>query len=314
MRGFEKRRGVAEPGSIPAALDIFRNEVRFYREIAPVVGVRVPICHAAEITGDGTFLALEDLSAWPEGGDPVDVAVTLSTLHDRWRGGTGRWPWLRPVGAAAGLVGALYDEVWPGIATRPALSRRVRELGDRLVGRAAAAEAALSGMLPLTICHGDACARNVRTGPGGEIALLDWEDVSAAPGVLDLAWLLTSSTEPERWDETIAAYGPAEELSAALPGAVVQGLLSFASAAEATEEPRPARATGRPEPDGATDRRKSGGATERRKSGGTTEGPKSGGATERPEPVDECDAAAVEAELLAWGRRLDAAAARLQQR
>lgn len=39
---------------------------------------------------------------------------------------------------------------------------------------------------PLTLVHGDASVQNMRTGPGGEVALLDWEDVSAAPGVLDL--------------------------------------------------------------------------------------------------------------------------------
>ena len=40
-----------------------------------------------------------------------------------------------------------------------------------------------------------------------EIALLDWEDVSAAPGIADLGWLLVSSVAPARWDEVIAAYG-----------------------------------------------------------------------------------------------------------
>ena len=67
----------------------------------------------------------------------------------------------------------------------------------------------------------------MRTGPGGEVALLDWEDVSAAPGAVDLAWLLVSSVEPARWDEVIAAYGPAPDLACALPAIAVQGLLSL---------------------------------------------------------------------------------------
>jgi hypothetical protein len=40
MHGHVKRRGLPAPGSIPEALDMFRSEVRFYREIAPVIGVR----------------------------------------------------------------------------------------------------------------------------------------------------------------------------------------------------------------------------------------------------------------------------------
>lgn len=60
MRTFEKRRVPAKAGSIPEALDMFRAEVRFYREIAPVVGVRVPVCITAEDTSEGTRLLLED--------------------------------------------------------------------------------------------------------------------------------------------------------------------------------------------------------------------------------------------------------------
>src|SRR5438270_306774 len=88
---------------------------------------------------------------------------------------------------------------------------------------------AAPGSIPavLGMFHGDAQSRNMRTGPAGEVALLDWEDVSAAPGVLDLAWLLTSSTDPARWDEVIDAYGPAAGLHHALPAVIVQGLLSL---------------------------------------------------------------------------------------
>ena len=74
------------------------------------------------------------------------------------------------------------------------------------------------------------------------MALLDWEDVSAAPGLLDLAWLLTSSTEPERWDEVIAAYGPPEGLHHALPAVIVQGLL-------VTDEPQARPISGSRRPD-----------------------------------------------------------------
>jgi hypothetical protein len=56
------------------------------------------------------------------------------------------------------------------------------------------------------------------------VALLDWEDVSAAPGVLDPSWLLTASVDPGWWDEAIAAYGSASGLDRVLPAVMVQGL------------------------------------------------------------------------------------------
>jgi aminoglycoside phosphotransferase (APT) family kinase protein len=72
----------------------------------------------------------------------------------------------------------------------------------------------------------------------GEVALLDWEDVSAGPGILDLAWLLVSSTDPGRWTEATAAYGSDRGLTAVLPGAVIQALLRLADTAVDSPEAR----------------------------------------------------------------------------
>ncbi|HEY1915486.1 MAG TPA: phosphotransferase [Streptosporangiaceae bacterium] len=234
---YVKRRNPPGPGSITAALDSFRAEVRFYREIAPVVGVRVPTCYAAEASEDGTMLALEDLSAWRPGAEPVAAARLLSELHRRWEGrASSQWPWLRPIGAAVELVEELFDQVWPALASRPDLTAEVRSLGTRLVGRVAESELRIGELAPLTLVHGDASLRNMRTGPDGGVALLDWEDVSAAPGVLDLAWLLLSSVEPTQWDTAIAAYGTAEGLAEVLPAIAVQGLLSLADTGPGSAE------------------------------------------------------------------------------
>lgn len=46
MGSYVKRRELPVPGSVPDALQMFRTEVRFYREVAAVVGIRVPPCHA----------------------------------------------------------------------------------------------------------------------------------------------------------------------------------------------------------------------------------------------------------------------------
>jgi hypothetical protein len=114
MTVFVKQRGIATPGSIAEALDIFGSEVRFYREIAPTIGVRVPACYRAEESADGTLLELEDLSSWTLGADPESAAEFFRDLHTRWSGKAGqRWPWLRPIGAAANLVENLYDKAPP---------------------------------------------------------------------------------------------------------------------------------------------------------------------------------------------------------
>lgn len=239
MPPFVKRRAPAAPGSIPAVLGMFTGEVRFYREIASLLGVRVPACYTAEDTADGTLLVLEDLSGWAPGADPAAAARVLSGMHHRWSGaGPVRWPWLRPVGAAIDLVEELYGQTWPHLVQRGDLPRPVAAFSEALLGRVIDAERAILDAGPLTIVHGDAQARNMRTGPAGEVALLDWEDVSAAPGLLDLAWLLTSSTDPDRWDEVIDAYGPAEGLHHVLPAVIVQGLLSLTGEPPGSPEAR----------------------------------------------------------------------------
>lgn len=236
---FVKRRDPARPGSIPDVLQMWVSEVRFYREIAPVVGVRVPQCYLAEESGGATLLHLEDLSGWRLGADPADAARTLATLHERWQGeAAARWPWLRRPGAAVDLVGALYDETWPALAARADLRLATRSLGERLVGCVAEAEADLATAGAATLVHGDASSQNMRTSASGEVALLDWEDVGAAPGVADLAWLLVSSVEPEQWDAAVDAYGHdrAERVDHALPAAAVQGFLTLDGHDEGSEQ------------------------------------------------------------------------------
>jgi Ser/Thr protein kinase RdoA (MazF antagonist) len=223
---FEKRRDPAPPGSIPDVLDMWVSEVRFYREIARAIDVRVPELLGSTIAADGgTRLVLEDLSAWSPGGDSVSVARVLRSLHAAWMGtAQARWPWLRLAGAAAELIGTAFDRAWPALAARGDLTPAVRAVGEGLVGHVVEAELAEAGAGPLTLCHGDACLGNVFTSPSGEIALVDWEDVRCGPGASDLAWLLVSSVAPHRWDAVIEAYGSSVGLREALPASMAQEL------------------------------------------------------------------------------------------
>lgn len=215
---------------------MFESEVRFYREIAPVVGVRVPACVEATQDEGGTLLRLEDLSSWSAGADPVAVAGELKLLHRRWEAtALDRWPWLRRPGTAADLIGDAYDRAWQQVRSRQDLDARVRSLGQSLVGEVEAAEHAEGTAGPLTLCHGDTSVDNLATGPSGEIAFLDWEDVRWAAGVTDLAWLLVSSVQPDAWDAVINVYGDAD-LEAVLPSVAAQGFFALSERSEGSPE------------------------------------------------------------------------------
>ncbi|TDD44843.1 hypothetical protein E1263_39905 [Kribbella antibiotica] len=237
MANYIKRRAPEVAGSLAAELQMAASEVRFYREIAPEIGVRVPECYRAELTDEGSLLELEDLSAWRPGAEPAAAASLLRSMHDQWTGRAHvRWPWLRGISAGDELVARLYDGAWPKLAARSDMSAPVREFGARLVGKVRQVEAQLLNAGPLTLAHGDASGPNLRTAPDGEIALLDWEDVSAAPGVMDLTWHLVSSVEPARWSEALDAYGPSDGLLETLPSSMVQGYLSMSDWPEGSAE------------------------------------------------------------------------------
>lgn len=198
-----KRREAAVVGSIPDRLQMFTREVRFYREIAESVGVRVPGCLQATANHDGsTYLELEDLSAWQPGADPTAGAEVLRRLHSRWQGrALERWPWL-PRPDVSDLVEDLFTAQWPKTRQRRDLTPAARDLGDRLLGRVAEAERDADTAGPKTLLHGDPSEANMRTSPGGVVALLDW-------------------------DATIDAYGDSTGLTHTLPAVAVQAFLSL---------------------------------------------------------------------------------------
>ena len=68
-------------------------------------------------------------------GDPIGRPPEFPAVTSDTRGyprsvqavrDTFRWPWLRPVGAAADLVGDLFTRVWPQLAARAELTAPVR--------------------------------------------------------------------------------------------------------------------------------------------------------------------------------------------
>lgn len=237
VQGFVKERAHPEPGSIPDLLQMFEHELRFYREVAADVGLRVPECYGAEQSRHGFRLVLEDLSSWREGGDPLCVARMLSQMHRRWEGkAERRWPWLRRSGRAADVISDLYARVWSEMEERQDLSPSARQFGSSLARRVTALERDEALTARPTLIHGDASLRNTRTAPDGVVAFVDWEDVRSASGLVDLAWLLVSSVEPGQWPDVTAAYGTdGEELATVMAAAGVQGVFSLSHHQEGSE-------------------------------------------------------------------------------
>lgn len=58
----------------------------------------------------------------------------------------------------------------------------------------------------------------------------------AALGVLDLAWWLVSSVEPERWSEAVDAYGTSLGLVEVMPSTMVQGYVSMSDLPDGSED------------------------------------------------------------------------------
>jgi thiamine kinase-like enzyme len=213
-------------------------EARFYRDLSPEVPVRVPMAWYAEFEGDGKgendryVMVLEDLGAsgcrFPTREDAdieartYDIIENLARLHAKyWQstrfGARGDLSWV-PHGTASGDGGAHFVQM------------AIDNLTDRLPdGFAKVAETYITHAQDIlgwyragesTFVHGDPHLGNLfvdgedpkRTG------FLDWAVISNAPGMRDVAYVLSASTTTElrrtheqaliaRYREVLAEHG-----------------------------------------------------------------------------------------------------------
>lgn len=203
------------------------REVRFYRDLAPRIALRVPVPHVAEIdhaTGefvlvlehlDGPATALADVL---QGIDP-DLALVavrdLAALHARFEDPSARLsgaPWLRPSGRSSDYGARLLRE---------GIDDPVAPLGDGFVAvaehyirhRDQLQDAWEEG--PATVLHGDPHVGNVFVARGdpGEDARLGfyaWGLMVVGSPLRDISYLLTMCLSPaNRADherELLSAY------------------------------------------------------------------------------------------------------------
>ncbi len=190
-----------------AATGMGAREVRFYRDLAPTLHLRVPeVYGAADDPSDGAFVVLmEDLVASgcrvPDGTvgfgpDAVAGALEgLAELHARFAPAAARASvadWIRP-NRDPGTYGA--------VRLQEALDRHRGRISDdfaTIAGWYVADPLALQQVWhggPVTVVHGDAHLGNCFT-DGDRIGFLDWGIVQQAPAMRDVSYLLTMAMDP----------------------------------------------------------------------------------------------------------------------
>jgi hypothetical protein len=183
----------------------YEIEAGFYRDLAPTLPVRRPVCHHAVYdrdTGAYTVL-LEDLSPGRPadqlvgcGADEIANAVKeLAKLHGPPWGDSklAAVPWMpRHDGPSAAHMASLVATV---------RARFLRHFGDRLLPDVAALVNRFTPHVahylcerpgPRTVVHGDFRADNLVI-DGRRVTVLDWQTVANEPGVTDLSYLLGAS-------------------------------------------------------------------------------------------------------------------------
>jgi hypothetical protein len=181
------------------AMGVYEAEVRFYRELAPTVGVRSPRLYAGEVDpATGRFtLAIEDLAGFGTVGDMIaggTVAQASSALAALAQLQAGRWcdpalrelPWLADLNRTRMLFAAVEPALEPFLARfGPRLEPEQIALLERTAPLAMGwAERFLAG--PAVVVHGDYRMDNLMFPPaGGAAAVLDWQVVRLGPPLVD---------------------------------------------------------------------------------------------------------------------------------
>jgi aminoglycoside/choline kinase family phosphotransferase len=202
-----------EPGNrmIGQMMRLWEREHRFYAELAPRVGVRVPAVFAnlGDAESGSYALVLEDLAGMTANdqvsGASIEQATTvvdqLAALHSAW------WDspeladlhWMPDLhDPMINSVTVLFDAGWPAFRDRywGRLPERVFGWAERFV---TTVPEWLEGYAdePMTVIHGDARLDNMFFGDDGSLALVDWQMAMRAPGNSDLVYFVATNLTPE---------------------------------------------------------------------------------------------------------------------
>jgi hypothetical protein len=196
-----------------SSLDGYAREVRFYRDLAPEIGVGTPRCYFAhhDRAARECCLLLEDLAP----AESVDrdhgysleqaqqVLEQLAAMHARHWNQVEHLEWLQVDAALFANLRAGFMKGLPGLVERyrtqyPTLVRVAQQFvlffeGDEVLKEA--------HRPPLTLAHGDIHVDNIflPSTRGGRFAIIDWQSLAVSRfGTNDVARLLCMGMRPEQ--------------------------------------------------------------------------------------------------------------------
>jgi len=217
---------------VGTAMGLYESEVRFYREIAPLVGTAIPRMYWGDVdaaTGRIT-LVIDDLTGCAEVGDMIAKATVdqaelafaelVKLQAPLWNDPRLRTlPWLSDSSRAQ----VMFDAVAPAIEPfKAAYGERLEPehvaLVERL-GPKASAWPAKALVDPLVVIHGDYRLDNMLFGTADDappVSILDWQACRLGPPLLDHTIFLGScmSTDDRRAHERDLLRGYHEGLVA----------------------------------------------------------------------------------------------------
>ncbi len=212
-----KMPGASEGGrEIGNLFDFYHRELRFYREIAPEVELRTPVCYYSAMDREAGqyILLLEDMAPARVGDHAAGCTLeeaeaslrALAGFHATW------WesPRLQELADWLPMIDApvhqsaqgSFQQAWgPFIENFGGLiSPAMREIGERIGQNVIKLQTSLADR-PLTIAHGDFRTDNLFFGTpagGAPFAVADWQIAFRGRGVFDVSYLLCGGLEPDQ--------------------------------------------------------------------------------------------------------------------
>ncbi len=218
-----------------SVLCMYKREVAFFRELAAVAPIRVPVCHHAEVDDDSRFvLVMEDLGEHRTVDQLAGMSIEdasaavdgLALWHATW---WGKADALAEAGTTLSLADPIYPAVVPMVFDEgwDKVTAAGIEIPPSIAAIRPRFNAAIAGLMadlaeaPNTMIHGDYRADNLVFGPDGAVAAFDFQLIGTGSGSYDLAYFVTQSLEVEvasaeeralfeRWTAGLVAAGVPE--------------------------------------------------------------------------------------------------------
>jgi hypothetical protein len=212
----------------PDWYDMHEKEVRWYRDVLPVLPIRAPACYFADCdpARPQGLVVMEDLARRgvsfcsglrPHGFEAVARRLSaLADYHARtWASDEleagGRWEWVEPImpKAAASLDAKFPDDVWKSYVGSPRGAAVSVRFHDRAWLRGALAKLTVfSQGLPHAILHADTHPGNLYVEADGTPGFFD-SLPHRAPPMLELAYHMTcaiDTADRRRWEGALIQH------------------------------------------------------------------------------------------------------------